>query len=120
MPNLDDCTQSSALPVSAETDKVELQLLTNQVVEELRIVMEDNPDMTDEDAVDWAYELADTHTPVYNRVVLELAANNLSLIGYRPVLRNGVTPIEVARAAVFDYLKEIVYSEWHGHQQKEE
>lgn len=99
---------------------VELQLLTDQVLEELRILMEENPDMTEEDAIDWAYELADGWTPPYNYDVLMLVANNLELVGYRSVLRNEVTPIEVARAAVFDYLKEILHAEWHGHQQKEE
>ena len=92
---------------------IELERLTKDVLEELQIVMEDNPNMTEEDAIDWAYELADAHTPVYNRVVLELAANNLSLIGYRPIPGSGATPVEVARLAVFDYLKEVVYSEWH-------
>lgn len=96
---------------------VELELLTDQVLEELRMVMEDNPNMTEDEAIDWAWELADSWAPTANYDVLMLAANNLSLIGYRPVLRNRATPVEVARAAVFDYLKKVVYSEWHGHQQ---
>ena len=100
---------------------VQLRLLTDRVLEELHIVMEDNPDMTEDEAVDWAYELADQFTPPYDYDVLMLAVNNLTLIGYRDIPRgvlDATTPVVVvAREAVFDYLIEVVYSEWHGHQQ---
>jgi len=102
---------------------IELERLTEEVTHELHAVMEDNPNMTEEDAIDWAYELADSCTPMFDYDCLMLAVNNLELIAYRDIpagILGDVTPITVVRAAVFDYLKEIVYAEWHGHQQGKE
>lgn len=96
---------------------VELEVLTTQVLDALETVIEDNPNMTEEEAVDWIYEIVDSYTPIWDYDVLMLAANNLSLIGLLNIpqgILGDTTPVEVARAAVFEYLKQILYAEWHG------
>lgn len=101
----------------------ELEVLTTQALDELGIVLEDNPNLTEEEAIDWVYEIADNHTPINNFDVLVIASNNLGLVGYRDIpagVLGDITPVEVARAAIFEYLKEILYAERHSHLRSKE
>jgi len=85
--------------------------LKNTAERELRdAIREKSGDDLDDDLI---HEIADSHTPVYNYNILMFAAENLSEIGLFDLdaglvsnEHSDVNPVTVARAAIYEALRE--------------
>lgn len=105
------------------TEKLTLGNLGQQAIDELQDYLKHNPQASEEDVRNWMWEVADYSTPIHNRGILLMAANNLAVIGLRDVENYGqvsITPVKVAQLAIFDYLLDILYDTWHTYEREGE
>lgn len=90
-----------------------LKDLVDYAKEELRDwYYNDNPQLTDSEGCRICCHFASLSVPSSNYHILILAANNLVEIGTRITHLGEVTPVNVAAAAIYDYLEEALLSEW--------
>ena len=85
----------------------EYQEMLNSAVEELKERLQDSPN---DDEGDLIHEIADSHTPIYNYDILQMAANNMFLaldepdIG--PAFDGSPTPINIIAANIYEAIEQ--------------
>ena len=83
------------------------QEMLNSAIEELKERLQDSPD---DDEGDLIHEIADSHVPIYNYNILQMAAENLSLAVDEPELGpafdGSPTPINIIAANIFEAIEQ--------------
>jgi len=83
------------------------QEMLNSAVEELKERLQESPD---DDGGDIISEIADSHTPIYNYDIIQMAAENLSLAVNEPELGpafdGSPTPINIIAANIYEAIEQ--------------